>query len=63
MSTSETPQDQPEEDSILSSLTTLGLKLVKACQYAHLEQGVTVKDLIWMLHGIMGQVLSWGYRR
>lgn len=62
------PQDQPQDDpqgdhELLDSLTTLGLRLTKACQHAHLEQGVSIKDLLWLLHGVMGQVLSWGFRR
>jgi hypothetical protein len=59
------PTDQPSQEgpvAPLESLTTLGLRLVRACRYAYQEQGVSIQDLLWMLHGVMGQVLSWGYR-
>ncbi len=58
------PLGDPEgatESSTIVALTTLGLRLVQACKHAHMEQGVGVMDLIWMLHGIMGQVLAWGF--
>lgn len=41
------------------SLTTLGLNLTRSCRYLHESQGVSKLDLIWVLHGILGQVLSW----
>jgi hypothetical protein len=66
MCPSETPPVPPEggdHEGVIDAMTTLGLRLVKACQHAHLEQGVSINDLIWMLHGIMGQVLSWSFRR
>ncbi len=58
------PQGDPEgatESSTIVALTTLGLRLVQACKHAHMEQGVGVTDLLWMLHGVMGQVLAWGF--
>lgn len=42
-----------------SPLVTLGLNLTRSCRYLHDHQGVTKADLMWVLHGIMGQVLSW----
>jgi len=46
----------PNQDS---PLVTLGLNLTRSCRYLHDTQGVSKLDLIWVLHGIMGQVLSW----
>ena len=58
---SEDLDDQSQES--LSRLTTLGLNLVETCRDLHRNHEVSLKDLLWMLHGVMGQVLSWGYRR
>jgi hypothetical protein len=51
MSTSDPSNSDP--------VVNLGLKLTKSCKYVYENQGFSIKDLIFMLHGIMGQVLSW----
>lgn len=53
---------QGDHEGVLNALTTQGLRIVQACQHLHMQQGVSLKDLLWMLHGVMGQVLSWGYK-
>ncbi len=42
-----------------SPLVTVGLNLTRSMRYLHDNQGVSKADLVWVLHGILGQVLSW----
>jgi hypothetical protein len=41
-----------------SPIVTLGLNLSRSCRYLHEHQGVSKEDLVWVLHGILGQVLA-----
>lgn len=62
-------QDQPVEPpgegqpSEIVSMVNLGLRLTQACRYVYLHQGISITDLVWVLHGVLGQVLSWAYKR
>lgn len=49
----------PEDDHKVDPRITLGLNLTKSCKYVYENQGLSQVDLIFVLHGIMGQVLSW----
>jgi hypothetical protein len=48
-------KNPPEDDPRI----TLGMNLTRSCKYTYENQGLSIKDLIFILHGIMGQVLSW----
>ncbi len=49
-------------DPTLQTLTTLGLRISDSLKYLYREQGVNLRDILWVLHGVMGQVLSWSPR-
>ncbi len=52
----------PGIESDQHPLNVLGLRLTRACRYAFESQGVLPLDLVWLLHGLMGQVLLWEYQ-